>query len=77
MNGLLSELSREFSEGTLGVRETIWGVFGGHFGGICKDFGGKTMQKNSGKNPNLILYHLKLPLNSLFIEKGVNKLAKG
>ena len=45
MNSLFSEFFNEFSGVILEVCETIWGLFGCHFGSVWEGFQGKTNQK--------------------------------
>ena len=56
MNSLFSELFRKFSGVILGVCETIWRLFGGHFGGVCEDLGGKTIQRVNAKTGKAVFF---------------------
>ena len=68
MNSLFSEFFREFSGVILGVCDTIWRLFGGHFGGVLVGFRRKNYSKNVEKYKNLIFYYFKIALNRLFNE---------
>ena len=72
MNSLFSEFFKEFWGVILGVCETTWGLFGGHFEGVWEEIRGESYSKNKNKQQNLyLLLFTYLALGSLFNEQGV------
>ena len=72
MNSLFSEFFKEFSGVILGVCDTIWRLFGGHFGGVCEGFRREnysTSRRTNSKNYVFLLF--KIALDSLFTEGSV------
>ena len=68
MKILFSKFFSDFSVMILGVCETIWGLFGGHFGGVLVGFRGKNYSKDTQNYKNLIFYDISIAFNRLFNE---------
>ena len=56
-NSLFSEFFKGFSGVILGVLDTIWRLFGGHFGGVCEGFRGEDYSTSKRKNWKNCIFH--------------------